>query len=54
MEGRYDFEKIREATKETIELNDMDNIDRVIFYMDDCQEDEYKVSCSFVTDIYER
>ena len=54
MEEKYDFEKIRKVVKETIELNDMDNIDRVIFYMNDCQEDEYKVSCSFVTDIYEK
>ena len=54
MEEKYDFEKIRKVIKETIELNDMVNIDRVIFYMNDCQEDEYKVSCSFITDIYER
>ncbi len=54
MEEKYDFEKIRKVMKETIELNDMNNIDRAIFYMNDCQDDEYVVSCSFVTDIYKR
>ena len=50
----YNIEQLKRDIKSIIALNDLNNVDSVDFYFNDCTENEYVISCSEILELYNK
>jgi len=52
--SNFNIEQLKEEVKSIINLNGLNNVSSVDFYLNDCNEDEYVISCSEIIELYNK
>ena len=52
--NNYDIDKFSNTVNKVIKDNNLKGIYEVFLYVDDCKDDEYIVSCSYIKSVYKR
>lgn len=52
--SNFNIEQLKDDVKSIITLNNLNNVDSVDFYFNDCNENEYVISCSEIIELYNK
>lgn len=54
IDKNFDINKLKQEVTNIVKDNNLNNITTIYFYFDDCEEDDYKVSCSKIIELYNK
>lgn len=52
--SNFNIQQLKDDVKSIINLNELNNVSSVDFYLNDCNEDEYVISCSEIIELYSK
>lgn len=54
IDKNFDIDRLKQEVENIVKDNNLNNITKIYFNFDDCEEDDYKVSCSKLIEIYNK